>query len=153
MAKVKAPNLVEQIKMIAQNASESSLPTNWMHGTVESVSPLSIKTTNMTMPLSESFLVLSQNVQDHYVDLTVSFQTENDDFMTPDHTHTGNMGSPTDAGNLDTTHKHEIKHKIKVLRHLGLKVGEKVVLLRMKGGRKFYVLDRVNPPICEGEWL
>lgn len=153
MSKLKAPNLVEQIKMIAQNANESGFPTTWMYGTVETVEPLSIKITNMTMPLTDGFLVLSQNVQDHYVDLTVSFQTENDAFMIPDHTHTGNLGSPTDVGNLDTTHKHDIKRKIKVLQHLGLKVGEKVILLRMKGGRKFYVLDRVEPPICDGEFL
>ena len=92
-------------------------------------------------------------VKDHYVDMTVSMQTENDAFMNPSHTHTGNLGNPTDAGNLDTTHKHDIKHKIKVLQHYGLKNGEKVVLLRMEGGMKYLVLDRLSNHICEGEWL
>lgn len=152
MARLKAPNLVDTIKEIALNANQSSKPCNWVYGTVVSVNPLQIRIQS-TIILTESFLVLSNLVKDHYVDMTVSMQTENDAFMIPDHTHTGNMGSPTDAGNLDVTHKHEIKHKIKVLQHYGLKAGEKVVLLQMAGGKQYFVLDRVTEHITQGEWL
>lgn len=148
----KAPLLKESMKIVASDLMNSMQLTNLFFGTVTSVSPLVIQIDQKHI-LTEAFLILSNMVKDHYVDMTVSMQTENDAFMNPSHTHTGNLGNPTDAGNLDTTHKHEIKHKIKVLQHYGLKNGEKVVLLRMEGGMKYLVLDRLSNHICEGEWL
>lgn len=157
MVKVKAPSLMEQIKMIATNANEASKPCNWIYGTVISVDPLQIRI-QPTLILTASFLVLSNRVKDHYVDMTVSMQTENDAFMKPEHTHpyTDTPVGPSETQpttNLDVTHKHEIKHKIKVLQHYGLKLNEKVILLQMAGGKQYYVLDRVDPPITNGEWL
>lgn len=161
MVKTAAPNLVEQIKMIASNATVASKPCNWLYGTVISVDPLQIQI-QPTLILTASFLVLSNRVKDHYVDMTVSMQTENDAFMNPTHTHpyedTQPNGTPASkmtqpTADLDVTHKHEIKHKIKVLQHYGLKINEKVILLQMTGGKQFYVLDRVDPPITQGEFL
>ena len=152
MVKVAAPTLNESIKIIADNLINSMQPADLFFGTVTSVSPLTIQIDQKHILTSE-FLILSNLVKDHAVDVTVSMQTENDAFMVPDHTHTGNLGNPTDAGNLDVTHKHEIKHKIKMLHHYGLTNGEKVILLRMQGGQRYLVLDRVEVPPCEGEWL
>lgn len=146
------PSINESIKMIALNLVDSMRLSDLKFGTVVSVDPLKIKIDDQE-PLDENWLVLSNMVRDHHVDCTVSMQTENDAFMNPSHTHTGNMGSPTDSGNLDVTHKHEIKHKIKVLQHYGLTLNEKVILLRMQGGEKYYVMDRVNVPPTNGEWL
>lgn len=154
-------NIVELIGQIAKNANDEAMPCNWMYGTVESVGPLSIRI-NAQIVISEQFLVLSHLVKDHYVDTTVSMQTENDKFLIKEHTHpyedTQPDGKPITKStqttpDLDVTHKHEIKHKIKVLQHYGLKVGEKVVLLQRSGGKTYYVIDRVEPPICNGEWL
>lgn len=157
MVKTAAPNLVEQIKAIATNANMASKPCNWLYGTVISVDPLQIQI-QPTLILTASFLVLSNRVKDHYVDMTVSMQTENDAFMNPEHTHdyTDTPVGPSKTqptADLDTTHHHEIKHKIKVLQHYGLKINEKVILLQMAGGKQFYVLDRVDPPITNGEFL
>lgn len=147
-----SPSINESMKMIALSAVHASQPMKVLFGTVVKINPLEIKIDEKEY-VQEDDLVLSNLVKDHYVDQTVSFQTENDAFMIPEHTHTGNMSVPTDTGTLDTTHKHEIKHKIKVLQHYGLKNGEKVVVLRVQGGQKYFVVDRVDVPPTEGEWL
>ena len=151
MVKVAAPTLNESIKLIAGDLINSMQPADLFFGTVINVSPLTIQIDQKHILTSE-FLILSNLVKDHSVDVTVSMQTENDAFMNPAHTHAGVHGQ-TDAGNLDVTHKHEIKHKIKMLHHYGLTKGEKVILLRMQGGQRYLVLDRVETPPCEGEWL
>lgn len=147
------PGINDSIKMIALNLIDSMHLSDLKFGTVVGVNPLKIKIDDQE-PLSEEWLILSNMVRDHYVDCTVSMQTENDAFMVPDHTHNcPSTGTPTDAGNLNVQHMHEIKHKIKMLQHYGLKLNEKVVLLRMQGGKRYLVIDRVEVPICEGEWL
>lgn len=160
MVRVKAPSLVDTIKQIAENAVAAGKPSNWIYGTVTSTSPLKIRI-QPTIELTSSFLELSHMVKDHYVDMTVSMQTENDKFLVPDHTHThtdtqpdGKQPTPTTiTTTFDTTHKHEIKHTIKVKVHNGLKAGERVILLQMAGGKRYYVLDRVDNHTCGGQWL
>lgn len=152
MVKVTAPTLNESMKLIIGNYLNAIKPTDLFFGTVTNISPLTIQIDQKHI-LTESFLILSNMVKDHSVDITVSMQTENDAYMNPSHTHTGNLGNPTDAGNLDTTHHHDIKGRKKIIMHYGLKKGEKVILLRMQGGQRYLVLDRVETPICEGEWL
>lgn len=152
MVKVTAPTLNESMKLIVGNYLNSIKPADLFFGTVTNVSPLTIQIDQKHI-LTESFLILSNMVKDHAVDMTVSMQTVNDAYMNPSHTHTGNMGNPTDAGNLDVTHHHDIKGRKKIILHYGLKNGEKVILLRMQGGQRYMVLDRVETPICEGEWL
>lgn len=157
MARQTSPSLNESMKLIVANMLNSIQPTDIFYGTVTGIEPLQI-TIDQKLILPESFLILSNMVKDHYVDLTVSFQTENDAFMVPDHTHPYTdvpVGASTTqpTTDLDTTHKHEIKRKIKVLQHYALKKNEKVILLRMQGGQKYLVLDRVNTPPTEGEWL
>lgn len=152
MSRESVPSLHESMKNIAFNLVNSMHICDIKFGTVVGVNPLRIKIDEQE-PLREEALVLTNMVRDHYVDMTVSMQTENDAFMNPSHTHTGNMGNPTDAGNLDTTHKHEIKHKIKVLQHYGLTQGEGVILVRTQGAKKYVVVDRINVPPVNGEWL
>lgn len=157
MTKVKAPSLVETIKQIAENAVAAGKPSNWIYGTVTSTSPLKIRI-QPTLELTESFLELSHLVKDHFVDMTVNFATNEDAFMIPDHTHPYTdtpIGASTTqpTADLDTTHKHEITKTIKVQVHNGLKSGERVILLQMAGGKRYYVLDRVNDHTCGGQWL
>lgn len=153
----KAPSLVESIKQIAENAVAANKPANWIYGTVTSTAPLKIRI-QPTIELTESFLELSHMVKDHYVDMTVSMATEEDAFLKPQHTHPYTdtpVGASTTqpTADFDTTHKHEIKHTIKVKLHNGLKAGERVILLQMAGGKRYYVLDRVDDHTCGGQWI
>ena len=50
-------------------------------------------------------------------------------------------------------HKHEYKGKKKILIHYGLKEGEKLALIRIQGGQMYYIIDRLENPIVEGEWI
>jgi hypothetical protein len=82
------------------------------------------------------------------------------------HTHTGNQGKPTSSPNAPmstvsnqskeakhhTSHLHNIAGRKKIRVYNGLHKGEKVVLLRMRGGQKYLVLDRITPHIVGGEW-
>lgn len=154
MARESVPPLHESMKTIAYNLMQSMKLTDILYGTVSKASPLEIAV-DQRFILTESFLVLSNMVKDHAVDITVSMKTEDDNYLVPNHTHgNGNNGSPTTTtSDFDTTHHHDIKGRKKIIMHYGLKVGEKVILVRMQGGRKYLVLDRIETPICEGEWL
>lgn len=84
------------------------------------------------------------------------------------HTHTnGNLGSPTgtltvpDKMQMEevgqqtkrhTSHLHNIAGRKKIRVYNGLHTGEKVILLRMRGGQKYLVLDRLTDHIVGGEW-
>ena len=37
--------------------------------------------------------------------------------------------------------------------HYSLRKGEKGVLRRQDGGQLYYILDRIDDPIVEGEWI
>ena len=79
------------------------------------------------------------------------------------HTHTGNLGAPTpfvgaamsDVANQSkrhTSHLHNIAGRKRMRVYNGLHKGEQVILLRMRGGQKYLVLDRLTPHITGGEW-
>ena len=159
------PSINDSIKMIALNLVNSMHLSDLKFGTVVDVNPLKIKIDEQE-PLSEEWLVLSNAVKDHYVDVTVSMKTVDDNYLdenAKNHTHggstlTGNMGSAiagnTDITNdFDTTHHHDIKGRKKIIVHNGLLLGEKVILLRMQGGKKYLVIDRISNHIVNGEWL
>lgn len=123
-------------------------------GRVTSVNPLVI-TLDSKLPLPAAFFTLTNAVKDHTVDITVSWATEEDDYLKPDHQHgNGNNGSPTDNPlQWDTTHKHDIKGRKRITIHNGLTLGERVILLRKQGGQDYIVLDRVDEPKTTGESL
>lgn len=87
--------------------------------------------------------------------MDLSIYTENDSFMNGRHTHsiqdTYTGGGSCDGGNLDTTHKHAIRGRKKLLIHNGLQKGEWVLLLRFPGGKKYLVLDRLSERLTKGE--
>ena len=47
----------------------------------------------------------------------------------------------------------EYKGRKKIMMHYSLRKGEKVVLIRQDGGQLYYILDRIDDPIVEGEWI
>lgn len=165
MVNMAAPTLNESIKMIAMNLFETLQPSDVMFGKVIKTNPLEIMIDQKNI-IPAQYLVLTNLVREHSVDMTISMQTVEDNYLDVNamkHTHigttlTGNNGLPI-SGNtsttpdFDTTHKHDIKGRKKIILHYGLKVGESVILIRLQGGQRYVVLDRVSGPQTEGEWL
>ncbi|WP_246019625.1 DUF2577 domain-containing protein [Bacilliculturomica massiliensis] len=114
--------MVQIIKLAAIEALDAKKPVNIVYGTVKSASPLSIQI-SQKITLKGEALVLTRNVTDYTGDVTVSHATEKD-------------GSPP--------HIHGISGKKTVTFHNALKSGEKVVMMRVQGGQKYLVLDRVG---------
>lgn len=151
-----AAELLEIIKLAAVSAVQSEKPLQLCFGTVTSTTPLKI-TIDQKLTLSEFQLILTKAVTTHQVDIEVSHYTVNDAFMNGKHTHgifdTCTGGGSCDTGNLDTTHKHAYKGRKKITIYNGLLTGERVLLLRVQGGQKFVVLDRVCDHTVTGEWI
>ena len=163
------PPIADSIKRLAKGVFDASQPTDLVFGIVESANPLKIRI-NQKMVLPDEFLILTNAVKDHSVDVTVSWSTVSDDYLKTEstlyqHTHkgqnyVGNMGKPldgesdpTDIMKYNTTHHHDIKGRKKITIHNGLTVGEKVLLLRTQGGQNYVVIDRVDEIPTTGEWL
>lgn len=140
--------MIEIIKKVAEQVFESMKPTTIIYGTVETVSPLSVRIDQKKLLEAED-LILSHFLRDHYVDVTVSHKTESI-YGSWDTSH-----SHPDAGtsSLPIDHKHEYKGRKKILVHYGLKEGEKLALIRIQGGQMYYIIDRLEDPIVEGEWI
>lgn len=133
------PNAVELVKQAAVEAVEATKPVQFLFGKVISVSPLKIQVSAKSI-YTEKMLILTRNVTDFEVDMTVSHITEN---------RAGGSGDPAFA-----SHNHDYKGKKKFKVHNALIMGDEVVLGRVQGGKRFVVLDRIKPiPELKGEWL
>lgn len=115
-------DLVSLIKKAAVDAVEGEKPASVLFGTVTSISPLQVNV-EQRLTLSGEMLTLTSHVMDYSVELDVNWQT----------------GSGGDPG-----HSHPVAGTKAVTVKNGLKIGEKVVLLRMQGGQRFLILDRVR---------
>ncbi len=124
-----ASQSVDNIKRAALQAVAETMPSGVYFGTVISSSPLKISV-EQKMTLTASNLVLSTLVQDFIVNMTVDHKTEDK---------AGGSGDSSFA-----SHNHDYKGTKAFRVHLGLSAGEKVILLRVQGGQKFIVLDRVR---------
>lgn len=123
-----AQKLVMLIKQAAVEAVNAKDPMSLKIGEVVSVSPLKISI-NQKITIPSSQLLLTNAVRDYTVCMTVNHSTEN---------------ASGDDSLASHTHKYVGNKKFMV--HLGLKTGEKVILLRCDGGQKFIVLDRLEAP-------
>lgn len=154
-------NLVELIKQAAVEAVNASDPAAFYFGTVTSDNPLSINV-EQKMDLTSEFLILTNAVKDHVVEMTVDHTTENVSLVesSGDITVTSKLNpeqpgttienevqntssTSISAVKIDLTHKHSYKGRKKFTVHNALKKGEKVVMIKLQGGQKFVVLDRV----------
>ena len=141
-------NLTSLIKTAAKEAVDASGPVQIAFGKVISASPLKIQSEQKAI-YTEKMLILTRNVTDYEVDVSVSAQSV---VISHGHdvvdTYTGG-GSATPMN-----HNHPIKGKKKVKVHNALLVDDEVILLRVQGGKKYVVLDRIKPiPELKGEWL
>ena len=119
------PNPVEVVKRAAVEAVEAGKPVNILFGTVLSASPLDQKSI-----YTSKMLILTRNVTDFEVDMTVNHSTED-------------KGGGSGAAAYEA-HKHAYVGKKTFKVHNALKAGEKVLLIRVQQGKKFVVIDRVK---------
>lgn len=137
-----APKLTDLMKLIAAGViNNMQLPEVYI-GSVVSINPLEIRL-NAQNILPEKYLILTNAVKDHEVDISISWTTV-------DNTHkhgNGNEGQDT----TEVTHKHDIKGRKKITIHNGLTQGEKVLLLRTQGGQNYVVVDRLSKLETKGE--
>ena len=130
-----AGELVRVIKKAAVEAVEAEKPAAVCFGRVMGVEPLRIFV-DQRFVLGEKQLILTKGVTDHAVDASVGFYTEEN---------AGAQGPER--------HKHSCKGLKKIVFHCGLREGEEVILLRVEGGQRFIVLDRISEYDGKGEWL
>ena len=137
-----APKLTDLMKLIAAGViNNMQLPEVYI-GKVVNINPLEIRL-NAQNILPEKYLILTNAVKDHEVDISISWTTVDNK-----HKHgNGNEGQDT----TEVTHKHDIKGRKKITIHNGLTQGEKVLLLRTQGGQNYVVVDRISKLQTSGE--
>lgn len=129
--------MAQFIKKLAADQYESGKPAAVMVGTVLSNPPLKIQV-DQKLTLTEPFLILTKSVVDYSVNMTVDHTTEP---ITHSHSYTDDGYSKT-TGTYTHSHKYTGTKKFTV--HNGLKAGDKVILLRVQGGKKYVVLDVIG---------
>lgn len=151
-------SLGEIIKRMAVGANDANAPTSVLFGTVTSVNPLEI-TVEQKLKLTKEFLVLTKNVKDYTVDVTMDWNTENktldanhnhemsgsiqvDSVSTDPITNTVTNTMEVTQKNINLTHNHKIAGRKQIIIHNALKVGDDVILLQQQGGNNFIVLDK-----------
>lgn len=109
-------SLLGLIKQAGVGAVDASNPVAILYGNVTKVDPLEVYV-HQRLTLTEDFLVVTESLTRYEVDLR--------------HAHSTSEGATSEA----------LTGKI-VIRE-GLKVGNKVLLVRVQGGQQFVVLDKV----------
>lgn len=129
---------MELVKKAAMDAVNAAGPAGLYFGEVISADPLEIRL-DQTLLLKGSQLVLSSLVQDITVNATM-------DHTTGSYTHTHTITDTYSGGGSASsdTHSHSYSGTKSFTLHFGLSAGEKVILLRMQGGQRYLVLDRVR---------
>lgn len=132
--------LVRAVKKAAVEAVRAENPMGVCHGTVTGLSPLEI-TTDQKLILGEKQLILTNAVRDYTMEMTVDHVTE---VISHGHSVTDTYTGGGTAQPVDHSHPYKGRKSFRV--HLGLKMGEKVILVRCDGGQQFVVLDRWEAP-------
>lgn len=129
---------LQNVKKAAMDAYEASGPAGLYFGTVSKTSPLEIFV-DQSMVLEEDVLILSSLVQDITIEATM-------DHTTGSYSHTHTISDTYSGGGSASTdnHSHSYSGRKSFTLHFGLSVGEKVILLRMQGGQRYLVLDRIR---------
>lgn len=117
-------SLVQVIRRIVKETVDAGKPCDYTVGTVTSVSPLEVKVSN-NLTLDDEFLDVCEKLTNYEVEIDLTDETE---------------PHPDEAPN----HKHDIKwKKVKMKIYNGLKVGDKVAMIRRSRGQKYLVIDKV----------
>lgn len=121
--------LANLIKQIANNSVQANKPTSVKFGVVTKESPLEI-TIDQKLVLTKEFLVLTRNVTDYEVDMTVDHTTE--------------KAQKGGGDSAVASHKHAYKGRKTFLVHNKLLKDENVILIGVQGGQSYVVIDRVG---------
>lgn len=113
------------------DAVNASRPTDLVFGKVISESPLKIKV-DQKLILSTAQLVLARDVTDYEIE------------MEPNPSHWTETTSGGSDLALFASHKHEYKGRKKFIVYNALKKDEEVIMVRMSGGQKYVVIDRIG---------
>lgn len=112
--------LLEIMKQTAAGVLKSHGLSTFFVGAVKSISPLEVEL-DQKKTIREDQLILTRNVTDYEIEMTVDWQSEFEQ---------------------EQTHFHKIKGKKKIFIHNGLKVGDKVIIGSFDGGQRYVVIDR-----------
>lgn len=142
------PDMVQLVKKAAVEAVEAAKPVQFVFGQVISASPLKIQVDQKSI-YTEKMLVLTRNVTEHEIDISISAQS-----VVISHGHPVTDTYTGGGTAQEINHNHPIKGRKKIKVHNGLVVGDWVVMARIQKGKKYVVLDRIKPnPALKGEWL
>lgn len=128
--------LIDIMKRASMDAVDNAQMSDLRFGTVVSTSPLSVKITNL-LTIPSSALIVPQHLTTYTVSVTVDWNTEN-------HTHTHAHSTPEGiSGDHSHIHNHGVTGTKNMTIHNGLKIGDKVALIRKQGGQSYFILDRI----------
>lgn len=133
------------IKKASVEAVEASKPVNVAFGKVIAINPLKIQI-EQKLILSTQQLILTRNVTNHNLSLTLNITTDNRELsLNNEHSHTLEEKTTSIANfTSDLTHNHNINGNKTITVNNALKINEEVILMRVQGGQKYIVLDRVG---------
>ena len=109
--------LVKVMKQAGVEATKAGSPVTVCFGKVTSASPLQVLV-DQKMTLGSAQLVLTRNVTDYEVPVTVEWETDGQEYT--------------------------LNGEKKMTIHNSLVSGDEVVLLRQQGGQKYIIIDRVG---------
>lgn len=138
-------DITKLIKRAALEAIKESDPMALMVGTVLSIEPLQVNV-EQRLTLGAAQLLLTNNVVDHDVSVTMDWSTEE---ITHNHGYSGSTATASSHSHSysgttqDNTHAHSVVGTKTIKIHNALKNGDMVMLLRMQGGQKYLILDKV----------
>lgn len=128
-----ATGILETMKQAALDAFEASKPATVMFGTVTNANPIEITVSpSLILKESDGVLSLSRAVTDYDTEITLKTPWETNSVS-------GGSGETSFA-----SHNHNISGKHSVTIHNALKLGDYVILVRVQGGQKFVVLDKLG---------
>ncbi|QNK89446.1 DUF2577 domain-containing protein [Sporosarcina sp. resist] len=136
-------SLVDMMKEAALDVIGTTNPVTWTYGTVVKSKPLEIYV-HAKLTLLEEFLDVAESLTRHDRIVSIDYEypkewEKNDIGDEPKNA----VSSRRDIGSAETVPYEEFKMKYaKLTFEDGLKINDKVILVRMQGGRKFLVADR-----------
>lgn len=123
--------------LVLQNVEDMRL-SDYLLGTVESISPLRIRVSPRDV-ITQEFLILTDMTRDYQVDIEVNHQTEDA---------SGGSGDSAYA-----PHHHGYAGRKTITVYNGLVPGEVVILLRKTGAQEYLVLCRYGQHAnISGQW-
>ena len=113
--------MLEALKLLAYDVLQQENLTDICYGTVTETEPLKI-VLEQKLELTESFLVLSQNVIKHTINYSMRRKDSDENWV-----------------------------QYEMIVEKQLKKGERVILIKMTGGQRYVVIDRVGEEMTENE--